>query len=382
VIDFCRVRLRSNPHFRLVPYDRLAAPERTELKSLSEDPDFFGVLLPPPDSKHPAKSVSRDAALLFLALGEPACLPHLLAALFGPDAGDRLRHLVLDGVLEVEQAGQFLSGAEALDPLKDGPETAPTSRVAQLSSDGIAYAVALESLELHQVAGRLYRFNTAPGTPALHRRFATSEQQLAFVSGTGAVARQLRTRWRSEPVKDSWLVWSGQHIAGAAYKLYVSPALDHLPAVFAAAIESFAAARCTQFKLGRGAFGLLRPDKLVAHFVELDHLLRAAELIQKSAVGASAQGVPFSAPIDADGLLSWGMDPPRSGQVLAGGEYQSWRQWLTERIAVYAMEAGQSETDLHAFVRKRIALDGVDPVSWNPDLAIWREPAQADEEGA
>jgi hypothetical protein len=382
VIDFCRARLRSNPRFRLIPHDRLAPPQRNEFKSLSEDPDFFGVLLPSEDSKYPAKSVSRDAALLFLALAEPACLPHLLAGLFGSVADDRLRQLVLDGVLEVEQADRFVSGAEALKLLTDERGRPPASRVAQLSSDAIAYATALQSLELHQVAGRLYRFNAAPSTPALQRRFATTEGQLALVSGDGAAARQLRTHWRSEPVEDSWLAWSGPHAQGAAYKLYVSPVLDDLPAVFAAATESFSRTRCTLFKLGLGAYGVLRPDKLVAYFGDLDQLLEAAERIQRSAGGARAQGVPFSAPIDADGLVSWGMDPPRFEQERAGREYQSWRHWLTERVAVYATAAGQSGTDAQAFVRARIALDGVDPSSWNPNLAIWRGPVGTEQEVA
>jgi hypothetical protein len=382
VIDFCRARLRSNPRFRLIQHDRLAPAERSEFQSLSEDPDFFGILLPPGGSKHPPKSVSRDAALLFLSLAEPACLPHLLTSLFGSDANDRLRQLVLDDVLEVEHAGGFVSGPAVLELLKDDSGTPPVSRVAQLSSDAIAYAAALELLELHQVAGRLYLFNTSPSTPALQWRFATVERQLTFVSGSGVAARQLRTQWRGEPVNDGWLAWSGQHTTGASYKLYVSPRLDDLPAVFAAAIESFARAGCSRFKLGLGAYGLLRPDKLVAYFAELDQVLNAAELVKRSAGGARTQGVPFSAAIDADGLVSWGMDPPRFEQVPAGREYQSWRHWLTERVAVYAMAAGQAGCDVHAFVRQRIALDGVDPSSWNPNLAIWRGPVGTEQEAA
>ncbi len=104
-------------------------------------------------------------------------------------------------------------------------------------------------------------------------------------------------------------------------------------------------------------------------------------MIRRSAAGAVAQGVPFTAPIDSDGLLSWGMDPPRFEQVLQSQQLQSWRQWLTGRIAVYVLAGREAGTDVHSFIRNRIELDGVDPVSWTPNLAIWRGPVGT-EQGA
>lgn len=120
MIDFRQVRLRSNPRFRLLLFDQINEREQHPLKPLAAEPDFYGLLAPPPNSELPAKSVSRDAALLFLTLREPACVPHLLTNLFGPDLQDRVRELVLDGVFEVEQAGKFVSGAAAFPELS-GP---------------------------------------------------------------------------------------------------------------------------------------------------------------------------------------------------------------------------------------------------------------------
>jgi hypothetical protein len=37
---------------------------------------------------------------------------------------------------------------------------------------------------------------------------------------------------------------------------------------------------------------------------------------------------------------------------------------------------------VQACVRRRIALDGVDPSDWTPDLGIWRGPAGAEQEVA
>src|ERR1700751_2914931 len=102
MIDLSAARLRSHRQFRLVPYDGLQAHEQDALRSLCEDPEFFGVLAPTDGSALPVKSVSREAALLFMSLREAACLPHLLKNLFGNQANERLRQLILDGVLEVE----------------------------------------------------------------------------------------------------------------------------------------------------------------------------------------------------------------------------------------------------------------------------------------
>ena len=44
MIDFCQARLRSNPSFRLIPFDQLEERERRAFQSLSEEPDFYGLL--------------------------------------------------------------------------------------------------------------------------------------------------------------------------------------------------------------------------------------------------------------------------------------------------------------------------------------------------
>jgi hypothetical protein len=383
MIDLLEARLRSNPRFRLVPYDRMRGSQFDAVRSLSEDPEFFGILIPPEGSAAPVKSLSHDAALLFMALQEPARLPHLLNRLFGARVGERLTPLILDGVFEIERSGQFMSGAAALTP-DDGPDTpVPASRLARLCEEAISYAAELDALPVQEVATRLYLFNCAPGTPALERRFADDDCLLRFLLPTERIARLVRSCWRSDAPGGSWLTW---HRGGFAwrpgYKLYISPELEHLPPVFACAVEAFAEVRCPYFKLGRGAFGLLRPDKLVAYFCSLEPLQQAAELIMTSIAGTPVQGVPFTAPIDPDGLLSWGMDPPRFEQVLAWQQYQSWRQWLTWRIAHYALVARESGADVPSFVRSRVKFDGVDPQTWSPDLAIWRGPVGTEQDAS
>jgi hypothetical protein len=82
--------------------------------------------------------------------------------------------------------------------------------------------------------------------------------------------------------------------------------------------------------------------------------------------------VPFTGAIDSDGLTSWGMDPPKFEQVMAWQEHQSWRQWVTERLAVYTLAAKENGADnVVDFALHRIGLDGVNSDNWTPNLAIW-----------
>lgn len=375
MIDLSKTRLRSNPLLRLIPFDYIEARERQTFEKLAEEANFYGLLIPPASSALPIKSVSRDAALLFLTLREPACLPHLLTTLFDSKYQDRIRELVLDGVFEIEQDGQFVSGAAALPLWQVEGGALSVGRTAQLSADAIAYAAALEGLPVQEIAARLYLYNRAPASPAIQRRFADDEQLMSFLVDGTAVSKQLDSVWTREDIHNAWIMWRRTDVPlESKFKLYVSPMLDHLPQAFQSAIDSFAKVRCAQFKIGRTAFGLLRPDKFVAYFSSLDQLQEAAELIRASASGIAAQGVPFTAGIDGDGLLSWGMDPPRLDQVLRSQQHQSWRQWVAERVAVYTIGAkeGVPKQDVHSFVLERVRLDGIDTTTWTPNLAIWR----------
>lgn len=382
MVDLRQARLRSNPRLHLVPYDCLPSAQRDALSSLSTDRDFFGILKPEAGSGLTAKSVSRDAALLFLTLREPACLPSLLTNLLGTDAEQRLHQLVLDQVFEVELSGRFVSGADALGLFDDRTDLRIDSRIARLSSEAIDYAQTLDVSSIPELSARLYAFNAAPATPQVYRRFSSDDGVRAFVCAQSGTQRELQSNWRSESIRDGWFVWSGSSSAPAAYKLYVSPVLEELPRVFSIAIAAFMQADCRTFKLGRGVYGLLRPDKLVGHFSGLDQLHRAAELIAAGADGAVAQGVPFSAPIDAAGLISWGIDPPRFRWVPEAHSILSWRLWLSQRIAMHVAAARASGGDVQAFVRKRIGLDGVDTTDWTPNLAIWRDVLGTEEEAA
>ena len=372
MIDFRTTRLRSNPRLRLLSFDECNEGERRILEPLSQDSNFYGILVPPDTSSAPPKSMSRDAALLFMSLREPACIPHLLTSLFGDRIHERLEELVLDGVFEIERGSVFTSGSAALPERRRDGRDKPNSRVAELSNEAIVYVTAAEGLSANEAAVRLYMYNRVPCTLAHQLKFASDEDVLTFLVGKTALANQLRRNWVREVSQEAWLVWHRAGSGNHSFKLFVSPTLEGLPETFQVAVDAFCRVKCSHFKVGRTAFGLLRPDKFVAYFDSLEQVKEAAELIRASTGGISAQGVPFTGAIDSDGLTSWGMDPPKFEQVMAWQEHQSWRQWVTERLAVYTLAAKENGADnVVDFALHRIGLDGVNSDNWTPNLAIW-----------
>jgi hypothetical protein len=133
--------------------------------------------------------------------------------------------------------------------------------------------------------------------------------------------------------------------------------------------------RALSFKLGKDLHGLCRPDKFVIYFAAVEDLLETAESFKGQVLGCPSQGVPFTSAITDDGLLSWGIDPPRSAQTPLAGYRESWRLWLTNRLAS-ALRMAQVETSHHVepwqFALQRIELEGVDSKTWMPVDVRWR----------
>jgi hypothetical protein len=184
-----------------------------------------------------------------------------------------------------------------------------------------------------------------------------------------------RFRLRRARGQYPWFNWTRATAQGkAAYKLYLSPKPDGSAETLRVVCELASQTAALAFKVGANAHGLLRPDKLVMYFAEYEHLKSAAELLAPRLRGTEAQGVPFTAPLDERGLLSWGMDPPPSVAVSPWRE-GSWRLWLCDRLAVALIAAKRRPHGRVApwrFALARIRLEGIDTSDWSPRAVAWR----------
>jgi hypothetical protein len=371
---------RANPAFELVLYDRLPPEERKALAELRRDPDFYGILRPRDGAAAlGVKSVDRETALLFLTLREPGPLPSYMEALLGEGALRTVSRLVADGILEVEHGGGFVFGAAALPLFARGDaEAGAAGRLAGISLAALRYGQDLDVDDAFSLSYRLYGYNRRPLTPRWKRLLGDGDAVLAWLGiGPGGRWRQELDRgWETRGPNEWWLSWhsraqvDGLTGSGATWKLYISPAPEVLPESFGAILEALAAARAPQFKVGADAWGILRADKIVSYFPSFELLAAAADALASRLSGMPAQGVPFTSEIAGDGLLSWGVDPPRE-ESAAGGE--SWRLWLTHRLARALISARSTESaEPWRFALERVRLEGVDTDTWTPGAMLWK----------
>jgi hypothetical protein len=345
---------RFNPAVELVLYDRLGAAEQARFEVLARDPGFYGVLVTPST----AKAVDRDSALLLLTLRAPGPIPRYAVRALGDAATRRIAGWVLDGILEVERDGAFLSGAAgaAAMSLLDG-DIPVEGAIGRLSIAAIRSAAALPMHDPAVIAGRLYRYNQVPLSPGYARRYATETDEERLGLATPRAASTLARSWTRLAAGNAWVYWVSRYDAGrATFKLYVSPPADAVREVFPEAVAAVTPHRPCALKVGRGLFGLLRPDKMVIYFAQRDDLYAAAAVLADTLAGVAAHGTPFTSAITSDGLLSWGIDP--------SDDERSWRKRLTSQVA--AALVGAPRSDPVPYVLARLEAHGVDVRTWSP----------------
>nr|ACI04488.1 hypothetical protein [uncultured bacterium RM57] len=389
--DILAANFCANRDYRLVLFDRLPPDQQEVLRDLTKDPEFYGVLLPPEGSSRKAKSVCQSTALLLFTLMEPGPLPAYVPSTLGATANQAIAELVLDEVLMIEHEGRFVCGSAAYELLYSEPrsESSTCAAAADLTRAALEYAQSLDLDDSNLLSARLYAYNRVPLSPRWKRLLPNREavaRWLGIESG-GALRPLLEERWdrvRVTAQSEGWFQWTSPEKRASSeagetgYKLYVSPMPDHTPDAFKAVVECLADSDAYHFKVGDDAYGLLRPDKIVIYFRSFAALEETGRRIAARLVDCPAQGVPFAAALDGSDLLSWGVDPPRQSGVLAWQERESWRLWITNRVAVAMVAAKQSQNARLApwrFALERLRLDAIDTDTWTPMAGFGRSAA-------
>jgi hypothetical protein len=360
----------------LVPPERL--PERYR-PDLGDGANEHVVLVPRSGSGITAKVLNGPAAEMVQGLAGAGYLPIEARTDGGAATNDAVARLVLDGALEIEDGDRFTSGPAAHAAVFMPGARAPASGpLAELSVEAIRYGQALAMADVGVLSRRLYGYGAVPRSPRWDGLVGLADDTAGLL-GLGPGGRSRRMAGDYEAVANpNWLAWSrGPEDTGPRpelpFKLYVSPRPEALAECFPVVVGILAEQRVWSFKVGRGVLGLLRPDKLVAYLEGFDQLERVAGALAGALGDCPAHGVPFTAAASADGLLSWGMDPPSAELLLGPLRQESWRLWITNRLAgglVHAQAAG-GPVEPWEFALDRIALEGVDPSTWLPADTIW-----------
>jgi hypothetical protein len=321
--------------------------------------------------------------LLLLTLQTSSALPHYALAGLGERAETFITQLILDGILQVDDGGTILSGAEAFELISGGPGVSePESRLAVLSRNALEYAANLGSAPSTLLSGRLYMYNRVALSQRWKRTLPDSGAVESYLGVTDRnTVRTLSVGWRRLPAEGAgevWMAWQSlwairPRNAELTYKLYVSPVCEELRAGFSALVRSVAESAAFHFKVGRDVYGLLRPDKMVAYFWDFADLQAAAALLLEKLEGCPAQGVPFTAEIGGEGLISWGVDPPVASQSVPWLERESWRSRVCNLLGT-ALAVGKTPE----FAMERLRVEGIDPGTWAPNSSLaWDASAGA-----
>jgi hypothetical protein len=373
-------RFRANPAYELLLPEQLNEDDFAPSASLAIAGTLYGYLRPRLSSSLACRPVSADTALLFLTLGSGGRVPDYFRAHPGQRSENFLLRLVLDAVLEVEHEGTFVSGRAASERLLGNQAPSGMGRNAELSIEALRYAEALGELTIPELTRRIYDFGRRPMTRA--RQHALRLAGMDQFGEMFDVARQaLSAHWiRTALANSHWIMWRPIRHGGEGecvrFKLYVSPAVGEIARALRAAAEVLGnSSGIRGLKLGRGIDGVCRPDKLVAYFSRLDDLQEVGLRLQRELEGCPVHGVPFTAELSRDGLLSWGADPPRTATSQGG----SWRLWLAGRLATYldAARRTHSRGASWRFALERLRLDGVNPDTWMPEADFWSLPGVA-----
>jgi hypothetical protein len=377
--NFCRATFRANPAYELVLREHLLPAEQAILAGLPSDADVYAILRPRTAGLN-VQTICADTAYLFRVLHTGGCLPLDVRMRLGNQCNAAIAALVFDRILEIEVAGAFVSGATALRLVSEGSASfVALDRIGQLSLDAVRYGQALSLPESSTLSARLYFYNRLPFSSHWQRTLPSAKavaQYLGIKPG-GQNCRLLYRSWvETSPVMGRWLSWRSIFAVADTshpYKLYVSPHTAYLCEALEAVLAVFTEMRVPAFKVGKDALSLLRPDKLVAYFAQFQDVHEVAERLHAKLMGMPAHSVPFTAALDAQGLLSWGVDPPRSEYLLAR-HGMSWRRWITDRLAIALVSAQQAPAkglEPWQFALLRLEAAGISTTTWTQKEELW-----------
>ena len=365
------LRFRANPAFTLVDYESLPADQRAACRHLRDDPEFFGLLVAREGDPPTVKALQSGDALLFLALTAPKPIPSYF--LRAHDDFERyLGRLLLDRVIEVEIDGKFRSGpaiAENAGELDEG----------SIADRALLYAAELAVEQPLTLAGRLYFFNRLPTSVADCTALPGTEAVRAYLGVSGGVSTESDVQLRESHSSDSrsaFMSWTNARSecrVAAPFKLYVCPYPADLPAIFRTCATTAGRHGAFAVKVAADAPTLNRPDKFVAYFNTRGELDACAEAMGPVLSGLRVHELPFSGQLQVS-ALRWGVDPPITASGATSSRSESWRVWVTRKLAsalVLAVQSGYTAQAAAAFAKHRVSLEGIDVRSWAPDGVVF-----------
>ena len=166
--------------------------------------------------------------------------------------------------------------------------------------------------------------------------------------------------------REGWYTWKKIRVhkrQDIGYKVYVGVDISCVPEVFEIIATLFMESEATAIKISNGKSGLLRPDKLVVYFNEIEHAKKFCSYICRNYTISRylSHAVPFTQQvIPNSSILSIGVDFRRMSL--------SWRQKVVSKLscAIYFLKQQGviEEEDYHKVIKVVLELNNIEYLRW------------------
>lgn len=266
------------------------------------------------------------------------------------------------------------------------PPSEGGTEIGRLSIRAIELAYSSAETDPRRLAAMLYFYNRIPVSRKWKERIPDSLALLRYLgihaNGRWPGSRRiLPVRMKFDHSKTAeyayWTFWTirgGRSDAskGGQIKLYISPLCEDLSAVVQQLAQYLDGSGAYALKVGRHVPALLRPDKLMVYFRDVDDALRFGHQFLLRTCLLRAQGVPFTFPVGSTGLVSMGFDPPETARWSYRKEGGSWRLWVTGCVAetILRVRKSRSPDPMNSIYAELLARK-IDPHLWKPLDGTW-----------
>lgn len=270
-----------------------------------------------------------------------------------------------------------LAGATPRPRVVDGHLAPPASASPAISLLALQYAARWRGDRPGQTYRRLYQFNSVPRSPA-HQRLlgdpVALRQQLIAAAGADRADAAAGDYRLGRGGTGGWLSWrnpearGGSTIAGTR-KVYVTVAIDQLPAVLRAVFRVARDAAVPVLKFGADYANLRRPDRIVFYTRDWGHARAVADALRPVLCGIPATELPFAEWLST--AVYTGLDPPPGSRSAV-----SWRGWVCQVLADALHSVAEPDPGAAVAVALRCCRDnGIDPDRWAvPDSFFGDQP--------
>jgi len=362
--------------FQYVAVADLSSRLQEDLRDVVESGGVEAFLIPEATLSNTAVPLAGERCAFFRNLSAGVRLNAARAALGVPT----LERLCINGVLAIEYQGEMLTGAAAALCIGRGEEQGLYERLEtdDLSLRCLRHGARFPVTAANDLAQRLYGYN--------NYGLLGCDDAVDLVARTNEIISvgvpAFFDEMPASPLNPGWRYFVPRNAPSrttrteANFKLYVSPQPSDLLRCLVTLTEELPRLPLHTWKIGRNGYGLTRADKICLYFDDQVSAESAARILTGTLTGVTAQAVPFTRRYDEAGLVSGGMDPPRSSFGARARYGVSWREWVSRRAAVgmfIAQTTPQYPLEPVQAALVSLYMSGINPGSWEcTERDFWR----------